>query len=184
MIPALVLLLVAQVRTYQSPTELSILAQVEKTIASNRSHPGDHIELLVLEDCRNKDGLVLIPAKAKLTGRVVLVTKHRNTDPGVLSFLIEKSDWPGGSRPLHATLDQLVVMGVERSPAPESPILRGQNSGGATGTSETMEPVPKDCSVESVKDSEVSTAAVCRKRDVFFSAGAQVVLADHPKPEP
>ena len=175
-------MLLAQVAISKSPAELKILAETKKIIASNCSHPGDRIELVVLEDCRSKDGVVVIPSKAKLTGRVVLVTKHRKTEAGVLSFLLERGDWPGGTRSLHATLDQLVTMGVQRIAAAESPIMRGENSGGATGTSEEMEPVPKDCSVESVKDSEVSTAAVCQKHNVFFSAGAQVMLLDHSKP--
>lgn len=178
---ALVLLLFAQVMMHTPATDTSIYAEVKGAISSDRSRPGDRVELVVLEGWRDNAGHLLIPVQAKLTGRIVLAAKHRGTEPGTLSIVVENSEWRGGSMPLHATVQNLVVMGVKRV-STDLPVRRGVDGwdvGLGPSTQQVLDPVPKDCSVQSINQSEVDTAVVCKSRDVHFREGGQVLLADH-----
>jgi hypothetical protein len=166
-------------------TDTSIYAEVKGAISSDHSHLGDKVELVVLEDWRDNDGHLLIPAKAKLTGRIVMATKHRGTQPGTLSIIVENSEWRGGSMPLHATVQSLVVMGVKRV-STDMPLRRGVDGQdiGISGSSQlSVDPVPKDCLVEPASDPSGDSAVVCLKRDVHFKEGGQVLLVDHPTGE-
>lgn len=174
-------LLFAQVMMHTPATDTSIYAAVKGAISSDRSRPGDRVELVVLEDWRDNAGHLLIPVQAKLTGRIVSATKHRGTQPGALSIIVENSAWRGGSMPLHATIQSLVVMGVKQI-STDMPLKRGvdgQDLGIGGSSQTTLDRVPKDCSVQSINQSEVDTAVVCKSRDVHFREGGQVLLADH-----
>ncbi len=180
----LVPVLLAQIMMHTPAGITTIYAEVKGTISSDRSHPGDRIELVVLEDWREKDGHLLIPAKAKLTGKVVLATRHRGKQPGALSFVVENSEWRGGSMPLHATVQSVVVMGVSRV-STDLPLRRGVDGQdiGISGSSQpSLDPVPKDCSVQPASDSSGDSAVICRKRDVRFKEGGQVLLEDQAAP--
>ena len=175
-------LLFAQIMMHTPATDTSIYAEIRGAISSDRSHPGDRVELVVLEDWRDNAGHLLIPVKAKLTGRIVSVAKHQGTQPGTLSIIVENSEWRSGTMPLHATVQNLVVMGVKRV-STDYPLRRGVDGQdlGISGSSRLiLDPVPKDCSVQSINHSEVDTAVVCKSRDVHFREGGQVLLADHP----
>jgi hypothetical protein len=182
---ALALLLFAQIMMHTPATDTSIYAEVKGSISSDRSHPGDRVEMVVLEDWRDNAGHLLIPVKAKLTGRIVLAIKHRGTQPGTLSIVVENGEWRGGRMPLHATIQNLVVMGVKHVSA-DMPLKRGVDGQdiGMSGTSHTsLDPVPKDCTVQPIEQLEVDSAVTCKKRDVHFREGGQVLLVDHPKHE-
>lgn len=177
----LLLLLFAQIMMHTPASDTSIYAEIKGAISSDRSHPGDRVELVVLEDWRDNAGHLLIPVKAKLTGRIVLATKHEGTQPGALSIIVENSEWRGGEMPLHATIQSLVVMGVKRISA-DLPLKRGVDGQdlGVSGSSQTsLDPVPKDCTVQPVNQPEVDSAVTCKKRDVHFREGGQVLLLNH-----
>ncbi|HEV2400401.1 MAG TPA: hypothetical protein VGS27_25915 [Candidatus Sulfotelmatobacter sp.] len=176
----LMLLLAQQTAMLPLPSDQTISAELKKTVASNHAHSGDRVELVVLEDWRGKNGEVRIPAKARLTGTVVFVKKHRGTESGALSILVTEAKWKDGSSTLHATIEKLVIMGVWRT-AGNVALSDGSNPGlgDIVKQEDTLEPVPKDCSVESVKESPVHTAVVCRKRNVVLGEGAQFLLLEN-----
>lgn len=182
---SVVVLLLAQVMMTTPPSDRTIYAELKKPLSSDHSHVGERVELEVLEDWRDKDGHVLIPAKAKLTGKVVAAFKHRGKQPGSLSFVVEDGEWRGGSRPLHASVQSVVVMGVKRV-STDLPLRRGVDGQdmGVSGSYQTsLDPVPKDCSVQSSTDPSGENAVVCSKRDVHFKEGGQVLLVDHAVPK-
>jgi hypothetical protein len=81
----------------QIPTPLQharkFRAELKKQISSNHSHVGDSVKLVALEDVVTENGTVLIPAGARMMGRVTLAREHHGTQPALLSLVLERAEW-------------------------------------------------------------------------------------------
>ena len=80
---------------------VSIPAELTSTIRADRVHRGDSVEFRTLEAVLISKGLVM-PANAKLTGRVVGAAPLADGKPSWLILLIERGEWKKQSIPLHA----------------------------------------------------------------------------------
>lgn len=80
---------------------LSIPAELTTTVRADISHRGDPVEFRTLEAVLIANGLVM-PANAKLKGRVVGAAPRRGDKPSWLVLLVERAEWKKQSVPLHA----------------------------------------------------------------------------------
>jgi len=80
---------------------ISIPAELTTTIRADRAHRGDPVEFRTLEAVLISNGLVM-PADAKLSGRIVGAAPRQYDKPSWLVLLVERGEWKTGSVPLHA----------------------------------------------------------------------------------
>jgi hypothetical protein len=85
----------------QAPDNLSIPAQLSRTIDTNKCKSGDLVELRTLEPVLIANGLVM-PENAKLDGRILGAASRQNNQPSWLVLLVEKAEWKQHTLPLHA----------------------------------------------------------------------------------
>ena len=161
-----------------SLTSDSIYAEVQKEISSSRSHVGDAVQMTVLEETHVSD--VILPAGAKLSGRVVTARKRSAGSPAMLSVSIDEATWETGHMALNARISLLELMGMRRREQPVMPYLRGRGGVAVPSAAANFDDdpaiVPKDCRVEAVGMEGSDIAAVCRKREVVLKRGARVYL--------
>lgn len=80
---------------------ISIPAELTSTIKAERAQRGDPVEFRSLQAVLISTGLVM-PANAKLTGRVVGAAPRQGDKPSWLVVLVERGEWKNQSVPLHA----------------------------------------------------------------------------------
>jgi hypothetical protein len=108
-LPLLVLLLPVSLHSQEnrSPSDgtalevLTIPVQLTKSIKADKAHPGDAVEFRMAEAILAGNGIV-IPAKARLFGRIVSAESKEGNRPSVLSLLVERVEWGGHVLHLHA----------------------------------------------------------------------------------
>jgi hypothetical protein len=93
---------------------VSIPAELTSTIRAEWVHRGDPVEFRTLEPALISKGLVM-PANAKLTGRVVGGALLEDGKPSWLVLLVEHGEWKNQSVPLHAFIAAQIT--VSQSPA-------------------------------------------------------------------
>lgn len=176
----MVLLAWPQLMSKVSPTDESIYAEVRTEISSSRSQVGDPVELVVLEDWHQKNGVVMVPAKALLKGKITAVQKHKGDIPGMLGVVVNSAEWNGNRVALRAVIASVVTTEMGRHQTTEL-VLRGANQGtAATGSPEDLVYMfPKDCSVE--KQNSGTSAMVCQKRNVALRKTGRVLLLNEPE---
>ena len=104
---ALVLLLsaaaVAQQTEVPVPEGLVIPVEIKKTLNPKKIKMGDPVMLEVTKDVKGPDGEVLIPRRAKATGRVTqAIERTKENKVSALSFVVESATWKTGSAKLKA----------------------------------------------------------------------------------
>lgn len=155
---------------------ISIAAKLQKAIASN-ARLGQEVRMQVEYDVTGSNGAVLIPAGARLSGKVTAAHARSSAQPAELAFEIERAEWKKGSMPLRATIVDLQSMGEKTQPPSCPPTLGGAPSACAPGVSNPI-PVPRDCSVAKVGD---ESGIVCTGREVKLTAGAEMRLSSGPR---
>jgi hypothetical protein len=80
---------------------VSIPAELTSTIRAERVHRGDPVEFRSLQAVLISSGVVM-PANAKLTGRIVGAAPRHGDKPSWLVLLVERGEWKNQSVPLHA----------------------------------------------------------------------------------
>jgi hypothetical protein len=164
----------------QAPTTLPgdtfIQAALKKEITSRRSHPGQPVILSVTDDVKAGDGAVLIPAGAKLTGKLLVSRKRQDGSPSAISFVVDQAEWKNGSMPLNAVIEQLQALGSTETAACGPNLNRASMSacGGATAN---LQNVPADCSVTQLDEGK---AIVCSKRELELGRGSLLILRNNP----
>jgi hypothetical protein len=175
-----ILLLLSLLQQPSSVASDSIYAEVQKQISSNRSHVGDVVEMIVLEETHVSSVAVAIPAGAKLSGRILTARKRSADSPAMVSVSMEEATWKAGHVTLNARISRLELMGMRRREQPVMPYLRGAGPVAVPSAAANFEDdpavVPKDCRVEAVEIGAAHTAVVCRKREVELKRGARVYL--------
>lgn len=89
--------------------ELSIPAELTSTVRADRAHRGDAVEFRTLEAVLISNGVV-IPANAKLLGRIVGAAPRQGDKPSWLVLLVERADWKKQSIPLHAFIARQIAI--------------------------------------------------------------------------
>src|SRR5215475_4121893 len=85
----------------QVPDNLSIPAQLMRTVDTNKCKTGDTVEMRTLEPVLIGNGLVM-PENAKLQGRIMGGASAQNNQPSWLVLLVERAEWKQHTVPLHA----------------------------------------------------------------------------------
>jgi hypothetical protein len=112
----------AQSGPVKFPTGLRIPATLKASLSSARAKAGDLVKLDVFVAVHGKDGKLLIPAHATLSGVVTQAAPfHGSGQPALLAFAISQVEWKGGS----GTLDAAVfgVLGLSDFRRPGSGII-------------------------------------------------------------
>lgn len=113
----------------RTAAELSIPAELTTTVRAESAHRGDPIQFRTLEPVLIANGLVL-PANAKLIGRIVGAAPRQGDKPSWVVLLVERAEWKQQSIPLHAFIARQIA--ISRVPL--------QNSGSTDGTSPGSNP--------------------------------------------
>jgi len=99
------------------PTGLRIPATLKTSLSSQKAKLGDTIKLDVSAAVHGKDGKVVIPAHATLTGTITQVSAFHGADrPAVLAFAVQRADWRGGQGSLDAAVFGLLALSDFRKP--------------------------------------------------------------------
>ena len=92
----------------EAPDNLSIPAQLNKTVDTKKCKPGDVVEMRTLEPVLIGNGLVM-PDHTKLQGRVVAASR-RNDKPAWLLLVIQRAEWKDHSLPLRAFVTSQITV--------------------------------------------------------------------------
>lgn len=105
--------------------EVSIAAELKTTVKAENAHRGDPVEFRTLEAQLVAKGVVM-PANAKLTGRIVGAAPQQADKPSWLVLLVERAEWKEASVPLHAFITRQIAISVNQ--------LNSQNTDAMTNT--------------------------------------------------
>ncbi len=108
------------VRNPESAGTMSIPAQLTRTVQADKAHPGDIVEFRTLEAVLAGKDLV-IPANARLYGRVLSAAPRQENKNSWLAVVVERAEWKQGSLPLHAFIAAQIAISTtnnQRSAAP------------------------------------------------------------------
>jgi hypothetical protein len=115
---SLTLSAIAQESGPKLPSGLRIPATLKASLSSQKAKPGDTIKLDVFSAVHGKDGKVVIPAHATLTGTVTQASAFHGADhPGVLAFAVQRAEWKGGQGTLDAAVFGVLAISDFRRPA-------------------------------------------------------------------
>jgi hypothetical protein len=110
---------------------VSIPAELKSTIRAERVHRGDPVEFRSLQAVLISKGLVM-PANAKLTGRIVEAAPLQGDRPSWLVLLVERGEWKNQSVPLHAFIAAQITI--------SEPLPASQPQQAANGVSPPINP--------------------------------------------
>jgi hypothetical protein len=144
------------------PANLSIPAQLTKTISTDKSKSGDAIEMKTLEPVLLGKGIVM-PANAALHGRIAGAASRKDDKPSWLVVVVERAEWKGYAIPLHAFISAQITikekpLGVDTSAAQGTPMPLGSprrrvavrdipQNGPGNDLSSVMRQTPQDATV-------------------------------------
>jgi hypothetical protein len=106
--------------------EVSIPAELKTTVKAENAHRGDPVEFRTLESQLIGNGVVM-PANAKLMGRIVGAAPQQGDKPSWLVLLVERAEWKQNSIPLHAFIARQIEISVNP--------LNSQNTDAMSNTS-------------------------------------------------
>jgi len=89
--------------------EVSIAAELKTTVKAENAHRGDPVEFRTLEPQLIANGVVM-PANAKLMGRIVGAAPQQGDKPSWLVLLVERAEWKQASIPLHAFITRQIAI--------------------------------------------------------------------------
>ncbi len=95
--------------TAQVPDNLSIPAQLSKTVDTKKCKAGDAVEMKTLEPVLIGNGLVM-PENAKLHGKILAAASRQNDKPSWVVLVVERADWKRHSIPLHAFIASQITV--------------------------------------------------------------------------
>jgi hypothetical protein len=129
------------------PTGLRIPATLMTGLSSRTAKVGDTFKLDVFTAVHGKDGKVVIPAHATLTGAITQVTAFRGaSQPAVLAFAVQRAEWKGNQNSLDAAVFGVLALTDFRKPGhgdigPAEEYEMEQPLRGSTTTGEMVENV-------------------------------------------
>ena len=93
----------------QAPDNLSIPAQLNKTIDTKKCKAGDVVEMRTLEPVLITNGLVM-PEHTKLHGRIVGAASRKNDKPSWVLLVVDRAEWKEHSVALRAFVTSQITM--------------------------------------------------------------------------
>jgi hypothetical protein len=93
----------------KSAGDLSIPAELTKTVRADKAQRGDPVEFTTLEAVLIGPKLVM-PPQSKLFGRVVGAPPRQGDKPSWLVLLVERAEWKQHSVPLHAFISSQIAL--------------------------------------------------------------------------
>lgn len=129
------------------PAGLRIPATLKASLSSQKAKVGDTIKLDVLAAVHGKDGRVVIPAHATLTGTVTqAIPFHGAGQPAVLALAVQRAEWKGSQGSLDAAVFGVLALSDFRKPGsggigPNEEFEMGQTLRGSTTEGEMVEDV-------------------------------------------
>src|SRR5580704_18298335 len=129
------------------PSGLRIPATLKTSLSSDKAKPGDTIKLDVFSAVHGKDGKVVIPAHATLTGTITQASAFHGADhPGILAFAVQRAEWKGGQGTLDAAVFGVLAISDFKKPGfaatgPKDEYEMAQPLRGATNQGEKVEDV-------------------------------------------
>ena len=93
----------------QVPDNLSIPAQLVKTINTKKCKAGDVVEMRTLEPVLISNGLVM-PEHTKLHARIVGAASRQNNKPSWVLLLVQGAEWKQHSIPLRAFITSQITV--------------------------------------------------------------------------
>ncbi len=107
--------------------ELSIPAELKTTVKAETAHRGDPVEFRTLEAELIANGVVM-PANAKLMGRIVGAAPQQGDKPSWLVLLVERAEWKEASIPLHAFIARQIAISVNPLNSQNTDAMTNANS--------------------------------------------------------
>jgi len=188
--------------------ELSIPAELAKTVRADKAHRGDPVEFTTLEAVLLGPKLVM-PAQTKLFGRIVNVAPRQGDKPSWILLLVETAAWKQHRVPLHAFISRQITLAApgsdqNNSSADATPAIGGPRrrangrTGSGTGAVTSADTFPQGETVGSpgqvvenlgtlkdvriVRDKDGTSYLVSAKTNVKLPGGALFMLQNHPLP--
>ena len=174
--------------------EGSIAAELKTTVKAENAHRGDPVEFRTLEAQLVASGVVM-PANAKLTGRIVGAAPQQADKPSWLVLLVERAEWKEASVPLHAFITRQIAISVNQLNSQNTDAMTNSNArrvgresaraamhDGIDNASSTRMPQDaKEVSQQSAgtKNSPIKDLRIVRDKDgiaYLFSANSNVKL--------
>jgi hypothetical protein len=81
--------------------QLSIPAELSKTVRADKAHPGDPVEFRTVEPVLVGKGIVM-PTNTLLVGRILHASPKKEGKNSWLALVVERAEWKQHSLPLHA----------------------------------------------------------------------------------
>ena len=132
--------------------DLSIPAELTKTVRADKAHRGDPVEFTTLEAVLIGQKLVM-PPQSKLFGRVVGAAPRQGDKPSWLVLLVERAEWKQHSVPLHAFISGQITLALPSNqnnssrdvpPATGNRRRKSGRTGGETGAVPSLGRFPQD----------------------------------------
>lgn len=179
----------SQQRSVPDGTRISV--ELKNTLNAKRVKVGDPVRLEVAADVRGVDDKVLIPAGAKLFGRVsVAVPYSKQSGESQLSIVVERAEWKKGT----ADLNGFIVRGPRQPPrlgTADVPIGTGYDVL-VLGEAPAPGPIPNiplpggqvdprrapltDVELRVADDPKVGSVLISEKKDVVLESGTTFVI--------
>lgn len=184
---------------------LTIPVELTKSIKADKVHPGDPVQFKMAEAILAGNGVVL-PAKAKLYGRVLAAGGRIGGNASFLSLLVERVEWTGHVLRLHAFVTGWGKKRVYEPPGKNcaarmaTPMPRGRGGTPPSmgnpsavfaecnqGSAERYEPahwshnqVIRDVSI--YRDDADGTTVMMSKKNVRLPSGILLILQNNAEP--
>jgi hypothetical protein len=89
--------------------EVSIPAELTRTVRADKAHRGDPVEFTTLQAVLVGPNLVM-PPQTKLFGRIVGAAPRQGDKPSWLVLLVERAEWKQHILPLHAFISSQITL--------------------------------------------------------------------------
>jgi len=191
--------------------DLSIPAELTKTVRADKAHRGDPVEFTTLEAVLIGQKLVM-PPQSKLFGRVVGAAPRQADKPSWIVLLVERAEWKQHSVPLHAFISSQIALvpgpNLNINPADDTaasnPRRTGRMSGRVAAQSDSqlssLTKPPQDATEQSrdqlatrpatlkdvriVRDKDGTSYLFSAKSDVKLPSGTLFMLQNRPTTAP
>ena len=188
--------------------DLSIPAELAKTVRADKAHRGDLVEFTTVEAVLVGPKLVM-PTQTKLSGRIVGAATRQGDKPSWIVLLVEMATWKQHKVPLHAFISGQIALAPtpnqNSSSADTTPAVGHRSrisgrTGGETGPVPSLANFPHDETetawsqdqaaagtatlkdVRIVRDKDGTSYLVSAKTNVKLPGGALFMLQNHPLP--
>ena len=191
-----------------SSGNLSIPAQLSKTVRADKAHAGDPVEFKTLEAVLIGNGLVM-PANTSLHGRVLGASPKQDGKNSWVALVVDRADWKQHSLPLHAfVVAQITISPTNPSAAdpgiagntPTNPrraarqsvrvmaesdpslssVIKSPQDSTQTSQNDVAPKYPTLDNVGILRDKVGTTYLVSSKTNVKLPAGALLMLKNEP----